>query len=667
MKKFFYALALLLGSSAAFAAPGDTTWVQAQSALQLDHYGAFDIPVAFPSGSKTYRKIYLTFTLGTYNCPAGSQYCHQWDYDVHNVLMTPGGDTVELGRFITPYANTGVSRFPSTWTHPYVFDVTDYAPLLKGGNTFRIFYSGYSWGFTANVKFAFVEGTPERTVKGVSKLWGGSWQYGNPADPISNHLTTQTRTAPAGTQSVDMKVLVTGHGYDATGGCCEFASHNYTAKVNSNTVATVPVWRADCGFNDIYPQGGTWIYDRANWCPGLEVQQKVHPLAGVTGGSAYTADMVFDPYTNTPNATYPDYGSYNIQANAVAYGGMNKTLDASIEAIYEPNNYDGYFRSNPSDGKPRIKVRNSGASAITAMQIVYGVKDSAMNTYNWTGTIPSLQEDTIELPQLLNLEALSLAAATGNYTFVARVATVNGAADNDPHNDTLTSSFTPAARWPTTVIVTMTTNNQGVNVLNQGPSETSWEIRNSAGNVVASRTNAAINTTYRDTVTFLNSDLYTFHIADGSCDGLHWWVYDQPGSGITAGSLAIKYTNGRPIVLKNTPASGTYNGDFGCGFTEAFSAIGSIPAGVQNRTENEKQISVFPNPANDRITVSLSGFPKVDGVLEIADITGRVIQTQRLREANTSISTSAFAPGLYQVRFTAADGGQWQQRVTVVR
>jgi len=41
--------------------------------------------------------------------------------------MTPGGDTLDLGRLITPYANAGAPRTPWTWQQHYVYDITDYA------------------------------------------------------------------------------------------------------------------------------------------------------------------------------------------------------------------------------------------------------------------------------------------------------------------------------------------------------------------------------------------------------------------------------------------------------------------------------------------------------------------------------------------------------------
>ena len=99
------------------AAPGDTTWVQANN-VYLTYYNNYDTAVAFPAAGTSYRKILMIFTLGKYVCPGytygtGSvPWCGDWDYTIQNFLMTPGGDTLELGRLITPYANAGAPRTP---------------------------------------------------------------------------------------------------------------------------------------------------------------------------------------------------------------------------------------------------------------------------------------------------------------------------------------------------------------------------------------------------------------------------------------------------------------------------------------------------------------------------------------------------------------------------
>ena len=70
--------------------------------------------------------------------------------------------------------------------------------------------------------FAFIEGTPERNILGHDKLWNSTYTYGDTASPIDSSLLPYTFTPPAGTQSTEMKFIITGHGSDNATGCCEF-------------------------------------------------------------------------------------------------------------------------------------------------------------------------------------------------------------------------------------------------------------------------------------------------------------------------------------------------------------------------------------------------------------------------------------------------------------
>src|SRR4051812_34660167 len=99
MKKLFYLLIAVCLGTAANAAPGDTTWVQANM-TQMPGYGSYDTTIAFPPGNKSYRAIYMIFTLGKYHCPGSPMYCGDWDYTIQNYLIKPDGQTLELGRLI---------------------------------------------------------------------------------------------------------------------------------------------------------------------------------------------------------------------------------------------------------------------------------------------------------------------------------------------------------------------------------------------------------------------------------------------------------------------------------------------------------------------------------------------------------------------------------------
>ena len=276
-KQICVLVAVMVLAIKALAAPGDTTWVQAHYGVNLTNYNDYDTAITFPAGSTSYRKVVMIVTLGKYQCPAGSTWCGDWDYTVQNFLMTPGGDTLELSRLITPYANVTYTRFPWTWKQHYYYDVTDFYPVLKNNATIRLHYSGYSGGFTADIKFAFIEGTPSRNVLSVQRAWHGDFTFGNASDPINNHLQTLNKTAPTGTAATELKFTATGHGNDSSEQCSEFCSKYYNVVLNSNILDVTQLWRT-CGTNDLYPQSGSWVFDRGNWCPGAAVSTHSHKL-----------------------------------------------------------------------------------------------------------------------------------------------------------------------------------------------------------------------------------------------------------------------------------------------------------------------------------------------------------------------------------------------------
>jgi hypothetical protein len=268
----------------------------------------YDTVAVFPDGTKTYRKILLEFTLGKYACPgydpsnagegAGQTgWCADWDYDVHALVLNTT-DTMELARFITPYANSNFPRTPASWSHPYVFDVTDYYPLLKNNAVSRIKYNGYSGGFTGSIRFIFIEGTPPRDVVKIDPLWQGSYRYGDAAAPIDTKIMAETLTMPANAQSAEMKVIITGHG-NGESQCAEFCKRWYKVMLNGALVEQKDIWRDNCGSNFLYPQSGTWIYDRGNWCPGDLVHENIHKMPMIAPGATFTTDMDFQSYTGT--------------------------------------------------------------------------------------------------------------------------------------------------------------------------------------------------------------------------------------------------------------------------------------------------------------------------------------------------------------------------------
>lgn len=646
MKKYMYLIALLCISVAAKAAPGDTTWVQANKA-RLEWYGSYDSAVVFPSltPGKTYRTIYMIFTLGKYTCPDGSQWCGDWDYTVQNYLLTPDGRSFELGRLITPYANAAAPRTPFTWTQNYVFDVTDYASILHDNAIMRIFYSGYSGGFTADIKFVFIEGTPDREVVGVRKLWAGSYAYGDQShggrNDINVHFPTIKDTVPANARAAEVKFTVTGHGSD-NNGCSEFCSHNYYVYSNFVKVDSYTIWRADCGKNQLYPQSGTWIFDRGNWCPGALVHSGHHSLPGIAPGAVTNIGLQFDYYAGSGGA------SYTTEGTLFYYGGMKKVLDASIEQIVAPTRDENHFRENPTCGTPVIHVKNRGAAKIDSILVEYWVDSATKGTYTWVGTLRTFDETDITLPTLPDL--IKTTGDTTRHLFTARILSVNGAPDADRTNNIMRSQFKKAPLWPSSFKISFRTNNQRI-APTSNQCETTWGIYDMDGNLVKGRLEANINTLNVDTLN-LPTGCYKLVITDGSCDGLHFWLWDaNPSVGINAGVFTInKLTSGTPsIPLNGYTYSGNYGNDFGCGFTQYFYT--TTPTGITSLSESPLEILAYPNPAQNTVTIALSGMDRVNGVIQLIDALGRVVTQDNCNTAQQQLNTSSLANGIYTVLF----------------
>ena len=644
MKKFLGFLGLVMALNfTSHAAPGDTTWVQA-NVNQLQWYGNYDSTVVFPPAGKSYRSIYMIFTLGKYVCPGSPTYCGDWDYTVMNYLMIPGGPTLELGRLITPYANGGAPRTPFTWTQNYVYEVTDYAKLLHDTATIRVLYSGYSGGFTANVRFAFIEGAPDREVVGINRLWGGSYSYGDTTHSgtrdINTHFPVFTDVAPDAAKDAELKFTISGHGSDPNN-CNEFCSHSYYVYENGVKIDSYRVWRSNCGLNELYPQSGTWLYERANWCPGAMVYSQRHKMRNIFAGNNYSYGLQFEPYIGNGGA------SYTTEATLFYYGGLKKTLDASIEQIVAPNNDNNHWRENPMCGTPVIHVKNRGAATIDSIRIIYGVQDSLTQVYTWVGRLKTFEETDITLPAMHRLN--TMAGDTISYKFTAKITNVNGNRDADSTNNIMHTRFYAAPLWPSSFRIFFLTNSEAISSTSN-LSETAWQIFDMNGNVVAKRTDAIISKSYADTVK-LPTGCYKLVLTDSSCDGLHWWVWDQVG-GVSAGYFNVRKLNANVnINMHGYNYSGTYNNDFGCGFTQYFYTSSAPSNGVTNVNEGEMSIDAYPNPAQDVVNIDLTGYQQVMGTLKVVDALGRVVSSTDCNAPHARINVASLANGVYTVIF----------------
>lgn len=622
-----------LFSFSAVANPGDTTWVTVYNLRKLTQYGNIDTTAVFPTG-KRYRKIRLHYILGRYACPPGTQYCGSWDYTTQIHARPAGKDSVEIARIITPYATDWLGQNKK---HDYIVDVTDYASALEGPTAMRFDYEGYSWGFTITLKLEFIEGIPPMDAHSVKNIYDGYFQYGNNANPIENYLIAKPFSYSAPVSRPFIKNTVSGHGSD-NAGCAEFCSKYYELKINNSMVSQNQLWRSDCGLNEVYPQTGTWIYDRGNWCPGAVVWPVYHDLTTLTTlNTTFTVDVDMQPYTGGGTL-----GGYNFVSQLIQYGAPNHTNDVSIEDIISPTKDENYYRENPRCSNPVIKFRNVGTDSARSVVFSYGLKGETPMTYTWTGAAGFLQDVQIAFPP-----STAMLSGTASSVFQVSVVAVNGnPGDQNLFNNIYSSQTMTVPAYPQSFVVKMYTNNDGDA---DGYSETSWTLYDENNTIVYQRQFLSPATVYVDTLTALPPGCYKMEINDGGCNGMSWWANQAGGTG----SLRFDYINANGTIV-------SFPGDIGCQYIRYFKILDPNPnyVGIASHSSNPDVVDVYPNPASTTAYIKLDLNKSQTITYRIIDVSGKTIEQRAVHKAAASyepVDLSSLSNGVYFISVELQD------------
>lgn len=603
------------------AGPGDTTVVQVMT------YGsAQDTTVLFPPASLSAYKVLMLYKL---KCnPAQNPACGEWDYLTYTYLYKGTGvndstiagidttfdnnqniisiDTTwnvfevqerfELARYITPYGINLDLGAGFTW----VFDISDYKPLLH--DSVRI--SAGNWQELLDLKILFIEGTPPRQPYQVTNIWNGNPAYGTNTS-IETFLNPRTVPIDANSANTRLKMRVTGHGFGGTENCAEFCPKAHSIWVNGTQRYSKVVWRDNCAKNPVYPQGGTWVYNRTNWCPGAEVwTYDVELTPWVTAGQTTNLDYNVEPYTWDGQGSLPYFA---IETQLVNYYAPNFTLDAALEDIVSPTNADMYGRANPICARPEVIIKNTGTTALTTAYITYGVVGGTPETYKWTGNLAFLDTAHVVLPTF-NWAGIG----PNNYNFYATISSPNDGTDEYQYNNTAKSTFTPTPTLAESKFeIRMKTNNIG--------SQNSWELRNLSGDVIASRDNCSNNTIYKDTVD-LAPGCYEFKLLDTGEDGLSWWA-NNDGAGY------IRFYKMSGSILKS------FGADFGSEILFNFT-VGTV---LSTNEHTVGTMLMFPNPSAGEVYMELPNNDSGDKLVVVTDLMGKKVFEKNYSQQNDNL------------------------------
>ena len=515
----------------------------------------------------------------------------------------------QIMSFVTPYGiglDLGVDG--KTW----YFDVTDYAPVFKGPKRITV-SGGGEWQEDMDIKFLFIVGTPPRDVLEMQQVWRPqSKGYG--AIMADDAFEPRDVLMHLNASAYKLRTTITGHGQQG-----EFISQNHYLNIDGGTQEYIwPVW-TECAENPVYPQGGTWIYDRAGWCPGQasdvredDITQLVNP------GQIHNIDYGVSSATGTSN--------YWVSSQLVSYGAPNHSLDAAIIDILSPTNQILHLRTNPLCSKPKITIQNTGNTTLTSLQIEYWANGATSHEiYQWNGNLNFLEKEEVELPDPASLWGN---IAANNNIFHVIISLPNNATDQYYFNNIMSSSFESAPTYPNTFALWFQTNSGVVNSSTQ-VSESSWEFFDNNENSIYASGDLISNTQFRDTLTFDNG-CYVFKITDTDDDGFDFWANNDGGGMARFREIGASW-------LKS------FDGDFGRFIHHEF----RVEDALSNSEINDINITIFPNPATNEIIVigDLANSSK----LILTDNIGRIVSAINIDKNNNThkIDIRNLSKGIY--------------------
>ncbi len=216
--------------------------------------------------------------------------CGEWDYlayaylcpvdDTATAETDESGVCTEIARYITAYAR------PGRW----VVDATPFLALVQAGGEYVIRVD------SANAPFITLDLRLSNRGKGyrpvaIEYLWAG----GGFGESYNDGREPHAFTPPSTVSRVEIRGLVTGHGYGQDrANCAEFCKHQHEFTVNEADSWTQEFTMAGAGFGCAEQietgtapnQYGTWTLGRGGWCPGRQVDPWTADItASVTVGA----------------------------------------------------------------------------------------------------------------------------------------------------------------------------------------------------------------------------------------------------------------------------------------------------------------------------------------------------------------------------------------------
>ena len=269
------------------------------------------------------------------------------------------------------------------------------------------------------------------------------------------------------------------------------------------------------------------------------------------------------------------------------------------------------------EADPKVLMSNNGSNAITSAELEVLVNGEWLKTFEWSGNLPSLQSETIDLGAIsFPVEALN--------TLEVRIKSINGGIDEASSNDIASLEFKGS---PETVGKVLKLSIR----TDTNPQETTWKIINltTGETVLEGGPYDEANHMYTETLDITGDGCYDFTIYDAGGNGLDGGVY-----GLKAGSTTI------------------FSGStFGESESNEFSY--EVTANVEECLD--RSVNIYPNPTDGILNVVSKG----EQIVVVYNTIGQIV-FEGICDGLLQIDMKHFGAGIYAIKV-----GNETQRVVV--
>lgn len=536
------------------------------------------------------------------------------------------------------------------------------------------------------------------TAQGGSNAWNSSQYLNMWVCNLGGGLLGYAQF-PGGTAATDGVVIL----YSAFGRVSAAAPYNYGRTVTHEVghwLGLRHIWGdANCG-NDLVNDTPTQSTSNSG-CPSCH---------GFTCNNQPVGDMYMNymDYTDdkcmymfTQGQADRMWATLNTTRSSLATSpGLNPVttpaLDAGIAEIISPAFSPCNFTTRSFI--PEVVLKNYGSSTLTSVTINYKIDNGTTSTQSWTGSLAPGATTTITLPQ----QNLSASNVNTDHIFYAWTTSPNGGTDGEAVNDrtsrnfighAINAAFPISQGFETTPFPPIGWANKNYDC------GSAWQRLNTAAHsgtysmVFSNYTQAATQIGVMDEMITQPIDMSnapanaalkfwvayaqrtasatdTLEIfASTDCGKTYTSIYKKWGSALAtapannSAAFVPSSAEWREETVSLAPYLGVKNlmiafrNTHGGGNNLYIDDIGVTPTSVQEFNAGV-YMNIFPNPASDKLSISLQFDKYSDARIQMTDVLGKEVYVNNLKGINQvlEIDLAGISKGIYLIKVETAGG-----------